>query len=135
MNSICKVILVGRLGKDPEVKNLNGGTTVATLSVAVDAPPRKGQEDGDKPAPSWHRVVMFGKVVDNFVAKYVHKGDRVFIDGTLNERTFKGQDGPKTIWEVTGNNIMNLTPKGSGNGGGKSEPAAAPEIADDDIPF
>jgi single-strand DNA-binding protein len=124
MNSICKVILVGRLGKDPEVKTLNGGTTVATLSVAVDAPP-----------PSWHRVVMFGKVVDNFVAKYVHKGDRVFIDGTLNERTFKGQDGPKTIWEVTGNNIMNLTPKGSGNGGGKSEPAAAPEIADDDIPF
>ena len=132
MNSIALITVVGRLGKDPEVKALNGGTSIATFSVAVEAPMRKGQTE--KLTPSWHRVVFFGKVVEAFIAKYLHKGDRVFVSGTLNERTFQGTDGPKSIWEITGDKIMSLTPK-AGSGGGESQPSTAPEINDDDIPF
>jgi single-stranded DNA-binding protein len=72
--------------------------------------------------------------VDAFIAKYLHKGDRVFVSGTLNERTFQGTDGPKSIWEITGDKIMSLTPK-EGSGGGGSQPSTAPEVNDDEIPF
>ena len=91
--SVNKVFLLGRLGKDPEVRYTQGGTTVANLRIAT-SERRPDGNGGWQDATEWHAVVVFGKQAD--VAKqYLSKGREVFIEGSLRTRQWQDQQGQK----------------------------------------
>lgn len=150
-SSVNKVILVGRLGKDPEVRYTSGGKAVANFSVATDESYK--DNNGEKVKKTeWHNIVVWGNSVENFVQKYLHKGDMVYIEGKLQTRSWDDKDGNKKY--TTEINVMDI--KGLVTGDGSSQPAQqktankpaqrqaaqgnhgtgpAPEVDDSDIPF
>jgi len=153
MSGVNKVFLLGRLGKDPEVRFTQGGKTVANLRVAT-SERRPDGNGGWQDATEWHAVVVFGKQAD-IVKQYLTKGREVFIEGTLRTRQWQDQQGQKR-WstEVVALNIQFVggRPGGAQGGGGggfdRGEEMGAPVPADtgaddfatgggtdDDIPF
>ena len=93
-SSVNKVILVGRLGKDPEVRYTAGGAAVANFSIATDESYK--DKNGEKQKRTeWHSLVVWGPSVENFVQKYLHKGDMVYVEGKLQTRSWEAQDGTK----------------------------------------
>lgn len=93
MSGINKVILVGRLGADPEVKTVSGGNTVARLSLATSEnwTDREGQR---QERTEWHRVVVWGKLAE-LCGKYLNKGRQVYVEGRLQTRSWEDQQGQK----------------------------------------
>ena len=92
MASVNKVILVGNLGADPEVRYLPSGDAVANIRLAT-TDRYKEKESGDvKEVTEWHRVAFFGRLAE-IVAKYLKKGGSVYIEGKLRTRKWQGQDG------------------------------------------
>ena len=91
--SVNKVFLLGRLGKDPEVRYTQGGTTVANLRLATNER-RPDGNGGWQDATEWHTVVAFGKQAD-LVKQYLTKGREVFIEGSLRTRQWQDQSGQK----------------------------------------
>lgn len=89
-----KVILMGRLCKDPEISSSTGGTTIARYSIAVD---RKYKKDGE-PEADFFNLVSFGKQ-GQFVEKYLHKGTKIVISGTLQNNNYTNREGKK-IYET-----------------------------------
>lgn len=132
--SVNKVILIGRLGKDPEVKNTENGN-VANFSVAV-SEVYKDKQGNKKESTEWMNIVLWKNLAD-IAGKYLHKGDLVYIEGKLRTRSWEKDGEKKYITEVIGFELKMLTPKGSSNG--QSQPAAHSEpgadINDGDLPF
>lgn len=93
MSGVNKVILIGRLGTDPEVKTVSGGNTVARLSVATSEnwTDRDGQR---QERTEWHRVVVWGKLAE-LCGKYLAKGRQVYLEGRLQTRSWEDQQGQK----------------------------------------
>ena len=88
MSGVNKVILVGRLGKDPEVRNLENGVTVANFSLAT-SESYKDKTTGDKKeVTEWHNISLWRGLAD-IAAKYLHKGDLVYIEGKLRTRSWE----------------------------------------------
>jgi single-strand DNA-binding protein len=151
--SVNKVMLLGRLGKDPEVRYTQGGTTVANLRLATNERRPDGQ-GGWKDATEWHSVVLFGKQAD-LAKQYLTKGREVFIEGSLRTREWQDQQGQKRYSTEVVCQSMRFVGGGrgqgdSGAGGGAgfqrndemAQPAGmADDISggfgpgDDDIPF
>ena len=88
--SVNKVILVGHLGGDPESRFTQGGTAVATFSVATNES-RKNSEGNWEDHTEWHRCVLFGKQAET-AAEYVKKGQMVYVEGRLNTREWEDQN-------------------------------------------
>ena len=151
--SLNRVILLGRLGRDPEVRYAQSGTTVATLNMATDER-RPDGSGGWKNETEWHRVVLFGKQAD-LAKQYLTKGREVLIEGSLRTRQWQDKEGQKR-WttEVVCQNMRFVGGRGgaggSAPGGGGMErggeemaaPVGADDIADfggggddSDIPF
>ncbi|MGA1354819.1 MAG: single-stranded DNA-binding protein, partial [Candidatus Limnocylindrus sp.] len=91
MSSVNKVILVGTLGKDPEVRRLNSGDSVANFNLATSESWNDKQSGERKEKTEWHRVVVFGKLAE-IVEKYLRKGSKVYLEGQLQTRKWE-QDG------------------------------------------
>jgi single-strand DNA-binding protein len=93
MSGVNKVILVGRLGADPEVKTITGGNNVARLSLATSEnwTDREGQK---QERTEWHRVVVWGKLAE-LCGKYLSKGRQVYVEGRLQTRSWEDQQGQK----------------------------------------
>ena len=90
--SINKVVLVGNLGRDPEVRHTNSGAKIVHLSVATsDSWKDKNGERQEK--TEWHRVVIFNSSTAEFVEKYIHKGSKVYIEGSLQTRKWTDNNG------------------------------------------
>jgi len=89
MSGVNKVFLLGRLGKDPEVRYTQGGKTVANLRIAT-SERRPDGNGGWQDATEWHAVVVFGKQAD-IVKQYLTKGREVFIEGSLRTRQWQDQ--------------------------------------------
>ena len=89
---INKVILVGTLGQDPEVKYLQNGNAVANLSLATSESWNDKQTGEKKEVTEWHRVVIFGKLAE-ISGEYLRKGSQVYIEGKLQTRKWQGQQG------------------------------------------
>ena len=149
MSGVNKVILVGRLGKDPEVRNLENGATVANFTMAT-SESYKDKTTGDKKeVTEWHNIVVWRSLAD-IAAKYLHKGDMVYIEGKLRTRSWEKEGVTRYTTEIIGDNLTMLgsKPSGGGNqeyapsspGRNSYEPSSAPREksdnnATDDLPF
>lgn len=120
--SLNKVILVGNLGRDPEVRTMQSGDKVANLNIATSERWRD-REGNNQEKTEWHRVVIFGKVAE-IAERYLKKGSKVLIEGQLQTRKWTDQSGQdRYTTEVVvrgfgGNMTMLDGPGGSGGGGG-----------------
>jgi len=140
--NINRVVLVGNLTRDPELRHTPGGTPVCSLRVAVND--RKRDESGNwVDAPNYFSVSVFGNQAEN-CAQYLSKGRPVGVDGKLRWREWQAQDGSKReAVEVVADSVQFLGGRGDGDGGGnqfvpagaQQESADFPAAADDDIPF
>ena len=130
MSSVNKAILIGNVGKDPEVKELKNGK-VANMTLATSE--RYTDKNGDKQEKTeWHSIVFYGKLVD-IVEKYVKKGDKLYIEGSITTRKWQDKEGNDRY--TTEVKAFNMTMLG-GNPNNQSKPATkAPAMADDDLPF
>jgi single-strand DNA-binding protein len=148
MSGVNKVILVGRLGKDPEVRNLENGATVANFTMAT-SESYKDKTTGDKKEiTEWHNIVLWRGLAD-IAAKYLHKGDMVYIEGKLRTRSWEKEGVTRYSTEIIGDNMTMLSSKPGGGSGGNAEykpstPQQAggntdyrpsPEPTTDDLPF
>lgn len=118
MSGINKVILVGNLGQDPEIRYIPNGTAVCTLSLATSETWRDKQTGENKELTEWHRVVLWGKVAE-VAAEYLRKGSKVYIEGALRTQKWKddaGNDRYTTEVVVSGNKgTMQMLGNASGN--------------------
>ncbi|MBK8173733.1 MAG: single-stranded DNA-binding protein [Rhodospirillales bacterium] len=121
--SVNKVILVGNLGRDPEVRNTQDGSRIVHLSVAT-SESWKDRGSGDrKERTEWHRVVIFNDKLGEIAERYLRKGSKVYLEGALQTRKWAGQDGQEryTTEIVIGRFRGELTLlDGRGEGGGSS---------------
>ena len=138
---INKVILIGNLGRDPETRTTQGGSTVAKLAVATAERVKKGDEWVEQ--VEWHRVVCFGRTAEN-AGRFLKKGRQVYVEGRIRTEKWKDQSGnDRYTTEVVANEIRFL----GGGGQREAEPSrAAPAdttsasggytaAGDEDIPF
>ncbi len=154
---VNKVILIGNLGNDPEVRYTAGGAAVANVSIAT-TESWKDKESGEQQEKTeWHRVVFFNRLAE-IVAEYLKKGSQIYVEGRLQTRKWQDKEGnDKYSTEIVANEMQMLGGRGGGGGGssssseggGKSAPAsesrgkdkdkskskADDEFVDDDIPF
>jgi len=150
--SVNKVILIGRLGKDPEVKYTSSGTPVAKFSLATDEvfKDRSGEQQKHT---EWHNIVAWNKLAE-ICGEYLTKGKQVYIEGTIRSRQWEGKDGNKrTSYEIIARDMKMLGSKAdterfaaAGQERASAEPPAPapataaepppePEITDEDVPF
>jgi single-strand DNA-binding protein len=159
--SVNKVILVGNLGKDPEIRRTQDGRPIANLSVATSEQWRDKATGERKEKTEWHRVVIFSEGLAKVAEQYLKKGAKVYIEGQLQTRKWTDQSGvekysTEVVLQGFNSNLTMLDGRGGGSGAGggfSDEPgndfgSAAPRRAvaaagggsrnsdmDDDIPF
>ena len=158
---VNKVILIGNLGADPEVRYMPSGDAVCNLSLATSESWRDKNTGETQERTEWHRVVFFGKIAE-VVKQYLHKGSKIYVEGKLRTRKWQGQDGQdryttEVVVDINGTMQM-LDSRGGGSSApfddeparsgagsssgtgpgpssrGGSQPSGPPEF-DDDIPF
>lgn len=113
MSGVNKVIIIGRLGQDPEVKTITGGHNVANFSVAT------SEKYKDKETTTWHRVIAWNKTAD-LCAQYLHKGSQVYIDGKLQNREWEDPQGNKRFaTEIVASSVQFLDSKQNNDQGGE----------------
>ncbi|MGH9715674.1 MAG: single-stranded DNA-binding protein [Candidatus Acidiferrales bacterium] len=149
--SVNKAILVGRLGRDPETRYTSGGQAVANFTLATDETFKDRSGERQK-RTEWHRIVLWGKLAE-IAQQYLKKGMLVYVEGRIQTRQWEDKrDGQKRqTTEIVGTVMRMLTSRSEGAGMAPSpsrpadadvegmipsdEPAAGPEISDEDIPF
>ena len=120
--SVNKVILIGNLGKDPEVRSMQNGGKVANLSIATSESWRDKATGEKKEKTEWHRVVIFGNLAE-IAEKYLKKGSKVYVSGSLQTRKWTDQSGTEkysteVVLQGYGGELTMLDGKGGGGGGG-----------------
>jgi single-strand DNA-binding protein len=142
MASVNKVILVGNLGKDPEVRFTPSGRAVAKFSLAT-TDSWVDQESGRQERTEWHNVVVWGKQAES-CGQYLAKGRQVYIEGSIRSRSYDDKDGNKRyITEVVAQRVQFLGSSGGGRSsqqheggsGGGFDDFAGPVPPEDDVPF
>ena len=91
--SVNKVILLGNLGKDPEIRSMQSGSKMATFSMATSKRWRDKNTQEQRDKTSWHNIVVFGDGLVDIVEKYVNKGSKIYVEGELQTRKWQDQDG------------------------------------------
>ena len=153
MGSVNKVILVGNLGRDAELRYTPGGAAVATINMAT-TDVYKDREGQKKEDTQWHRVILWGRTAES-LNEYLTKGKQIYVEGRLQTRKWTDKDGvEKYTTEIRGDRVVLL---GGGGGGGGPRAARGPadsgggasggydqgphdsggpgDLSDDDIPF
>jgi single-strand DNA-binding protein len=147
--SVNKVILVGNLGKDPEVRRMTNGEAVVNLSVATSETWKDKSSGERKEKTEWHRVVIFNENLAKVAEQYLKKGAKVYLEGALQTRKWTDKEGQdKYSTEVVLNRfngtMVMLDSRGGGGGGGevgygggaREQPASFQrDEMDDEIPF
>jgi single-strand DNA-binding protein len=145
---VNKVILVGNLGQDPEVRYMPNGTAVANISVATSESWKDKNTGDNQERTEWHRVVLFRRLGE-IAGEYLKKGSKVYIEGKLQTRKWQDQSGQdRYTTEIVADQMQMLDSRGGpGDSGGysapdrqsssapASAPSQAPDFVDDDIPF
>lgn len=147
---VNKVILVGNLGRDPEVRYTPSGAAVANLTIATSESWKDKQSGENVERTEWHRIVMYQRLAE-IVGEYLKKGSKIYIEGRLQTRKWQDKNGQdRYTTEVVAQEMQMLDSRGSANSGDSmaSRPAAAAangdtspssgaslDNFDDDIPF
>lgn len=138
---VNKVILIGRLGKDPETKNLESGLAVTSFSIATDMTWNDKNTGEKKQITEWHRIVTFSKLAE-VCGQYLSKGKLVYVEGRLHTRSWEQDGVTRYITEVRANNMKILSTneydeKKDSEYPAKNTPPLPPDPGsfDDDIPF
>ena len=150
--SVNKVLLIGRLGADPEIKQMINGKSVARISLATSQSWKDKNTGEKKEKTEWHRIVVFNEGLVNVVQQYLKKSAQVYIEGQLSTRKWKdeksGQDKYSTEVIIQGYN-SSLTMLGGGGSGSSANDSSSQQISknlddgsqvpqndlDDEIPF
>ena len=146
--SLNKVLLIGRLGADPEIKQMVNGKNVARLSLATSQSWKDKNTGEKKEKTEWHRIVVFNEGLVNVVKQYLKKGAQIYVEGQISTRKWKdeksGQDKYSTEVVIQGYN-SSLTMLGGGNSSSLSNQDSTQSIEntsqasqndlDDEIPF
>lgn len=129
MGSLNKVQLIGRLGKNPELRNLDSGNQVAnfTLATSESYKNKKGEKVEET---TWHNIVLFG-VKAELAEKYLSKGDQAYIEGKLSVRSYEKDGEKRYVTEVKGDEIVFLGKSGNS----ESREASKPTDNGGDLPF
>lgn len=146
---INKVVLIGNLGDDPEVKYTQGGMCVSIIRLATSSF-RKDKEGNQQERTEWHRVKFFGKLGE-IAGEYLRKGSQCYIEGSIRYDKFTGQDGQdRYITEIVADEMQMLGGRGEGSAGSGGARGGAPQrqrpkpatpdrwqddFQDQDIPF
>jgi len=135
--SLNKVLLIGRLGADPEIKQMVNGKSVARLSLATSQSWKDKNTGEKKEKTEWHRVVVFNEGLVNVVQQYLKKGAQIYIEGQLTTRKWKdeqsGQDKYSTEIVIQGYNSSLTMLGGGNNGGGIANDNSQPSDKSDDL--
>ncbi|USH02756.1 single-stranded DNA-binding protein [Grimontia kaedaensis] len=118
---VNKVILIGNLGNDPEVRYLPNGGAVANLTVATSETWRDKNTGENKEMTEWHRVVMYRRLAE-IAGEYLKKGSKVYLEGRLQTRKWQGQDGQDRYTTEIVANEMQMLDSRSGGGMGQGAP-------------
>ena len=142
MASVNKAIIVGNLGRDPEVRRTQSGQAVANFTVATTW---RGREDGSQEHTDWHNIVVWGRQAES-CGQYLSKGRQVYIEGSIRPRSYEDKEGNKRyITEIVAQRVQFLGGAGGGARSGQSfddgpsggfdDVGAGSVPPDDDVPF
>lgn len=139
---INKVIIVGNLGRDPEVRYMPSGSAVTQVSVATSTSWKDKQSGEMQERTEWHRIVFFNRLAE-IAGEYLKKGSKIYIEGSLRTQKWQDKNGAdRYTTEIVANEMQMLDSRGGAQTGGfdqsqpaASAPAPAAENFDDDIPF
>lgn len=148
MSGVNKVILIGRLGKDPEVRNLDNGVSVANFTMATSESYKDRTTGEKKEVTEWHNIVLWRGLAE-ISQKYLHKGDLVYIEGKLRTRSWEKEGVTRYTTEIVADNMTMLGARSGGGGSGSSsgdyssrnsertptEQFSGPDNNTDDLPF
>ena len=127
--SINKVIIIGRVGKAPEVRTLQSGTKVAKFSVATSEKYTNKQTGEAKEATEWHNITCWGNLAD-IAEKYIKKGDQIYIEGSIHHSEHEG----KYYTDIRADKVRLLGKKDNSNTASKSDNPSKPITKVDDLP-
>jgi single-strand DNA-binding protein len=132
MASVNKAIILGNLGRDPELRSTTGGQSVCELAIATNER-YKGKNDEWQERTEWHRVVVWGRQAEN-AAQHLSKGRQVYVEGRIQTRDWIDKDGNKRYTtEIVAQNVQFL---GGGSGGpGATKTPQRDQFSDDEIPY
>lgn len=124
-SSLNKVMLIGNLGRDPEVRTLNDGSPVVNLAIATSETWRDKSSGERRERTEWHRVVIFNENLAKVAQNYLRKGSKVYIEGQLQTRKWQDRDGvekytTEIVLQRFRGELTMLDSRGGGEGGGRS---------------
>lgn len=125
MSGVNKVILVGRLGKDPEVRNLENGASVANFTLATSESYKDKTTGEKKELTEWHNIVLWRGLAE-IAAKYLHKGDMIYVEGRLRTRSWEKEGVTRYTTEIVGDNMTMLSTRRDGGGSSEYRPSTPP---------
>jgi len=131
-----KIMLIGNLGRDPEMSYTPSGKAITKFSMAVSRRRRSGDSGESIEETQWFSIVAWEQLAER-CTQFLHKGSKAYIEGRINSRKYTDKDGiERTVWDVTATDMQMLDPKGmsqgnSAGGGGNY----GDEMAADDVPF
>lgn len=132
--SLNKVMLIGKLGKDPETRFLPDGGAVTTLSLAT-TNQWKGKDGNKQESTEWHRVVMFGKLAE-IASEHLSKGSTIYVEGRIETKKWKDKDGnDKYSTQIVCDSMKMLGSKGEKKEEKKPSPKGSFDDMESDIPF
>ena len=145
VGSVNKVILLGRLGKDPEIRSMQSGKKVANFGIATSKRWKDRETQEQKESTTWHNIVVFNEGLVGIIEQYVKKGSQIYIEGELQTRKWQDKDGnDRYTTEVLGNQLTMLGSRGSSDNSNQMEGSSdtpfheddsGEGLTDDDIPF
>jgi single-strand DNA-binding protein len=139
MSSVNKVIILGRLGRDPEVRNFQNGGKVVNLRLAT-SERYKDREGNQQERTEWHSVAIFNEKFGEVAEKFLRKGAQVYLEGQIETRKWQDQSGQERLTtEIVlrqyRGELQLIGGKGDGGGDAPAAPRPAPADIDDEIPF
>lgn len=132
-----KIMLIGNLGKDPEMSYTASGKAITKFTLAVNRRSRDRDSGERREETTWFSVVAWEQLAET-CNNYLHKGSKVYIEGRINSRKYTDKDGiERTVWDVTATDMEMLDPKGQSQGGGQggSQGSGFDDMSADDVPF
>ncbi|HEV8194763.1 MAG TPA: single-stranded DNA-binding protein [Ktedonobacterales bacterium] len=126
-----KIILIGNLGRDPEMTYTPNGKAITKFTMAVNRRSRDRETGDRREETTWFSVVAWDQLAET-CNNYLHKGSKIYLEGRMGSRKYTDKDGiERTVWDVTAENMEMLDPKGSG----PSAEGQSGDMSADDVPF